>query len=443
MAPEIPHGFTGIWNTATELGLPLNNTASQPLYVFNETYPTPDGPVLNDIWTGNLPRTTNPIIQWWNMADLPGVISGCPGVCKTTIKAPALFATSCTAYEAKVDPKFDWEIAATANDHSVPLETLGFFIAPGLLLQDTESIVLVTGNTTFDEDCTGTLAYRTCKLESAIGAYDITIQNDQIVMSTISAPSLVALANNTGVNHTYDHYWSSHFSTLGGIQDYVAIKWQSYVAYTPSTGNGVVIALEDNTEGPLLQQQFYAPDARLQCPSYVDLLDFMMNEINKLMFYVGAAAAQEDQEYLEANLDPGLSAQSTVPGRLAGTVTVFHTDYWFFLGAAIVEVVCIALVLPTYRGWWRIGRPTSFSPLEIAKVRDFCPLGMTILTWPQAFRSPIMADANSNSNGNDLAAMLSERPIRYGVLEDGGRTKLAFGSPDDVNRPRRGMVFDQ
>lgn len=67
----------------------------------------------------------------------------------------------------------------------------------------------------------------------------------------------------------------------------------------------------------------------------------------------------------------------------------------FFVAAAVVELLCIALVAPTYWGWWRIGRPVrtlhvtgltygscvivafanllslgqvSFSPLEIAKV---------------------------------------------------------------------------
>lgn len=39
-----------------------------------------------------------------------------------------------------------------------------------------------------------------------------------------------------------------------------------------------------------------------------------------------------------------------------------------YIAAAIVELVCILLVLPTYWGWWKLGRPVSFSPLELAKV---------------------------------------------------------------------------
>ena len=27
---------------------------------------------------------------------------------------------------------------------------------------------------------------------------------------------------------------------------------------------------------------------------------------------------------------------------------VFHTDYWFFFAAAVVEVVCLVFILPTY-----------------------------------------------------------------------------------------------
>lgn len=59
---------------------------------------------------------------------------------------------------------------------------------------------------------------------------------------------------------------------------------------------------------------------------------------------------------------------TTTMGRLTGTESVYHTDYRFFAAAIIVELVCVALVAPTYWNWWKLGRAVSFSPLEIAKV---------------------------------------------------------------------------
>lgn len=46
-------------------------------------------------------------------------------------------------------------------------------------------------------------------------------------------------------------------------------------------------------------------------------------------------------------LDPGLEVNSAITGYLVGTQEVYHTNYWWFLGAAIFVIVCIALIAPT------------------------------------------------------------------------------------------------
>lgn len=148
--------------------------------------------------------------------------------------------------------------------------------------------------------------------------------------------------------------------------------------------------------------------------------------MNRLMFTFGAAAAKESPEYLMNRLDPGLSSESNVIASLQGDVSVYHTDYWFFFVAALIEVICIVIILPTYWEWWKIGRPVSLSPLEIAK----------------AFKSPLLAEFNSNTNGTDLATATRERDIQYGLTLEGGKSELGFGKPDAVSRPTEGMKFD-
>ncbi len=71
---------------------------------------------------------------------------------------------------------------------------------------------------------------------------------------------------------------------------------------------------------------------------------------------------------VETLLEPGLTINSTIIGQVQGQRNVFHTDFSYFIGAALLELVCIAFVLPTYWGFWRLGRAVSLSPLEIAKV---------------------------------------------------------------------------
>ena len=88
------------------------------------------------------------------------------------------------------------------------------------------------------------------------------------------------------------------------------------------------------------------------------------------MFSSGAFAAKEPSS-VETLIDPGLPLNTTTIGVYHETHNIFHSNLWWWFAAAMVELLCIAVVLPTYVGWWKIGRPVTFSPLEIAKVRIF------------------------------------------------------------------------
>lgn len=84
---------------------------------------------------------------------------------------------------------------------------------------------------------------------------------------------------------------------------------------------------------------------------------------------MGIDAAGKDPSYLETHMDPGWAVNIITIGTVTGNHNVYHSDFAFFIAAAVVEIACILLIVPTYWGWWRLGRPFSFSPLEIAKVR--------------------------------------------------------------------------
>ena len=111
------------------------------------------------------------------------------------------------------------------------------------------------------------------------------------------------------------------------------------------------------------------------------------------MFTAGAYAAQWAQypvhDELVNAMDPDLPVNRTVLGDVQGTHETFETNLKWFAAALAVELTCIALVLPTYWGWWKLGRPVSFSPLEIAKVRCLSLYGVLAsdLLLPLGFRS--------------------------------------------------------
>lgn len=115
-----------------------------------------------------------------------------------------------------------------------------------------------------------------------------------------------------------------------------------------------------------------------------------------------------------------------------GDQNVFQTNYWWFTAAAVLEVMCIACILPTYWGWRRLGRPVSFSPLELAK----------------AFDAPLLENCSSNATGNDLANIAGSVPVRYGATgksRGGGSEyeakRLVFADPRLIYRPLDAFRF--
>lgn len=89
-----------------------------------------------------------------------------------------------------------------------------------------------------------------------------------------------------------------------------------------------------------------------------------------LMVYTGMFAARESVASLKARMEPQWadSIRTTITGQEVGKQSVFNTNFHYFAAAAVLELVCIVLIAPTYWGWWKLGRHVSFSPLEVAKV---------------------------------------------------------------------------
>lgn len=424
MAPELPRGFTGIWIPDSDLGTAFVRTSN----AFNATVPTVDGSSSNHIAPDAYPNRTSALPQFANSAPIPGAVSGCPGGCQAKIRAPALFPFACKVHEVSSDVHIQYNVsAAQAFDIAAPLAAQGLVINPSLLTGPDEAINLITGFATLDDDCTGTFRWKVCSFVPGIGEYSVLIQNDNIIMTDLANPEFVAYANNSATDHTWSTAELAYPSTLGGVAALVIVLWESFAAYY--TQDHQIEYINNNLPTVLTFQSTFHNNSEGGCYSYRDPYDTIVNSMNKLMFYFGAAAAQESLQYLEDRLDAGLSTENTAVGSVIGDISVYRTNYWFFLGAAVVEVICIALILPTFWGWWKMGRPVSFSPFEVAR----------------AFNAPLLAEYNSNSNGNDLAAAAGEKDIQYGLTldgVDGERSQLGFGNPATVTSPTEGLRFD-
>ena len=107
----------------------------------------------------------------------------------------------------------------------------------------------------------------------------------------------------------------------------------------------------------------------ISCPGYNDPRMDVIQDLNRLMVYVGmVAAAEEESVRLTLKMDPSLTFHTTTDGHIEGQHDVFRAHFEWFAAAAVVEIVCVLLILPTYWRFWTLGRQVSFSPLEMAKV---------------------------------------------------------------------------
>ena len=339
IAQEIPTGFTGGWSKD-----PGQRSAFPYTLAFNDTIPTNNGNASNYITAFDGINMFNVTRAWYDQSPLYGVVRGCNGTCKAKIRAPALFPTTCKTHLVPLNYRGQFKTRPVIEQVvAPPLEHDAFLIAPSLLVGQRETVNLITGFST-QKHCEGTLNYSICTLEAGIGEYEVTVDHDKIPMETLPTPTLVTLANNTAVNHTFDQEIQGHHSTLAGIVNVMNVRYASYLFYYP--WKGTVTGFEIGPSGYQQYGTYRGPNEL--CYSFTDPREDMLQNFNKLMFYAGAVvAAYQDLAYLQSHIDPGLPINTTATGYLQGDHNVFQTDYKFFVIAAIVELVCIALVAPT------------------------------------------------------------------------------------------------
>ena len=131
-------------------------------------------------------------------------------------------------------------------------------------------------------------------------------------------------------------------------------KWSTFVSYfLGNDSQEVVTATNPVFQQFLLLTSLTEMNANY-CPSFRDPQKDVLQSLNRLMIYAGAFMARKSDFALQtsgsdlvSHMDPGLAIYNNVTGHIVGNHNVFTTDYWYFVGAAIVELVCIALILPT------------------------------------------------------------------------------------------------
>lgn len=116
-----------------------------------------------------------------------------------------------------------------------------------------------------------------------------------------------------------------------------------------------------------------------------------------------------------------VNANSNIPTHLFYT---HKTDHYR------LAVVCTLMILPTFYGYWQLGRPVTLGPLEIA----------------YAFQAPLLSSTSpAAGNVDTLIHEVGARKVQYGLVEapaeegDGkGKLALAIAEPHLVQRLDQG-----
>ena len=351
LVSELPSGLAGYWSVSSDGAVTT---------MFYRDVPTSYGNTSNNILAGAFDDVDETLRQpYIKQSPMKGAITGCSGKCRVKILAPALHTKSCTSRQISVD----YTLPPAPMDHwAPPMNRFGYMSYLNLLVDDgdNEEINMITPYSQTNE-CVGTFNYTSCTLVSAVGEYDVTVQNDGISFNS-NLPTIVSVANNAVVNHTITSGIGNstyHRSTLAAIVDLATVKWASFGALT---GTGTHI----NQGFPAYS---YEAGSSGLCAQGTDPLPDMIKDLNELMFRVGEYVGKTSEpSTLRDKLDPTHKFNAMYTGQKKGEPTVFSTNFNFFIAAALLEGFCIAVILPTYYGWWRLGRSVSFSPLEIAKV---------------------------------------------------------------------------
>ncbi|KAJ9627625.1 hypothetical protein H2203_002837 [Taxawa tesnikishii (nom. ined.)] len=282
-------------------------------------------------------------------------------------------------------------------------------------------VLYTTSNDTTQLSCPGTLSQQTCYLRPAVINYPVTAQQyagtrstsgvtlgwNTTSLASAAEKSIYGIQANTSAgaydrsqkqqsgfsileyNDIQEDHIAAAFNTdsqLGGLllafQMYLkgdaSIWYDGYLGYvTDFTG----IAPTQLTTLPTLEQCGYW---------FNDPIDWLVQSINGITFSMAldlGGVAYREAIRARAQAGDVDSLAVNYNGTLYLEKVHYETDFGFMWGAFASMLVCVLCVLPTYYGYWQLGRKVTLGPFEIAN----------------AFRAPVLeTPQGSNVEVDDL-----------------------------------------
>ncbi|VUC30229.1 unnamed protein product [Clonostachys rosea] len=319
-----------------------------------------------------------------NRKEIKFSLEGCNGSCSGAL-ITAGFDVNCSRGGEDYDMNLETGKTATIGSISVSSNAVQ---VPGV----------VTVSTAYKADSPdkGKLVTTKCTLQAAQVKYPFTYVNGTITLEG-AASSVEEIVNRT-TQIVYPYRETSGLmknpSVFGGIAYALGSIYNSDVKVY-SAGN---LAIQGS--GPMRYTYRNFTDQELGSKSmrWIDPTPAVLEAVREVTFR--AAIAFSDG-----------SSQQSVQGTQLRT-TIKYQIHMKFLGGtlAIILFTSLAIIVFLYHGFWRLGRPVSMSPLEIAT----------------AFQAPVTQGAVSlNADADDISNQIGRRRVRYRSIysQDGAQSR--------------------
>ncbi|KAH0842950.1 hypothetical protein AYO21_03335 [Fonsecaea monophora] len=423
------------------------------------TFPTPQLPL-----TGQLNKAANDtdlllyeftidVMSWASSAYAqpyqPSGFTECEGICNLTVLAPGYIA-KCEndhAHKRAVDLIRDAEAHAGLNKTYINTETTVFSVSFNTTFPTAAKNYTWIGlNLTYydaeypnasdtQQQCPATIKTKQCELREAMLSYPIYLEfanstttqtNDTNAQTAVYFGridpvygTLVAATDDfdydKGQIPEFDFQWWISNATAwgptslaktrtGGIARALSDRYKS---------TATLITSNDTKKSPWSLSstgQFSGTkevdDASEGCPfSYPDPMTDLMIGLNTLTFLT-AQDLWNRPGYTDTDVSWDAWSNSSrvlVEATQRKAEVYYRTRYPWMFGALASTLVCVLLVLPSYWGFWELGRKVTLNPIEVAN----------------AFQAPAFAPAHPRSGlADDIVKVAGQRVVRYTVACD-------------------------
>lgn len=275
--------------------------------------------------------------------------------------------------------------------------------------------------TSTTQTCQGQLNRRTCAIRPAIVNYSATLANKTGSPGTHNSTwayklSTVSIAYQTN-SSAYNNVMYSLYNVLhNSFSSNITMKYLNDTGFVARSDNGgslgqwwLLLGADPSTNG-------------FPSSCAIDVLSpdfYIVRQLDNLLWRASISAADPE---VHSN---GVAQTQHYVENIKGTRmvdTVRHvSDYPYMYAALSVMAFCILCVLPTYWGFWELGRKVTLGPMEIAS----------------AFQAPAL-DSGIVAAGGEVEHMLKEvgqREVRYGVVMGSGKLAMAKASETLQLRP--------